>query len=356
VRILHVDPALTWRGGERQVFLLAAELHRRGHETEVAADPVSPLFRRARDAGIPTTPLRIRGDLDPAAIVALARRLRREPPGVLHLHTARAHAAGGLAARLAGFGPVLVTRRLELPPRGALGRWKYRALGDHFVAISGAVEESLTAAGVPASRISRIPSGVVIPREAAATRPQRPWTVGTLAAFTPQKDPETWRITVEAVCASDPEIRFVWAGEGELRAPLEVALQRAGIADRVRLPGFLADPERDFWPEIDVFFLPSAFEALGTVFLDALARGIPVVATTVGGIPEFVRTDREGLLAAPGDADALAKALGRLRGDPTAAREMGEAGRERARAFEIGGIVSDIVSLYEKLQGQGGDS
>ena len=124
----------------------------------------------------------------------------------------------------------------------------------------------------------------------------------------------------------------------------------------MRLPGFLADPERDFWPEIDVFFLPSAFEALGTVFLDALARGIPVVATTVGGIPEFVRTDREGLLAAPGDADALAKALGRLRGDPTAAREMGEAGRERARAFEIGGIVSDIVSLYEKLQGQGGDS
>jgi len=174
--------------------------------------------------------------------------------------------------------------------------------------------------------------------------------VGTLAAFTPQKDPDTWRRTVETVCAADPEIRFLWAGDGELRGPLEVALRKAGLADRARLPGFLPDPERDFWPEIDVFFLPSAFEALGTVILDAAARGIPVVATAIGGIPEIVRSGREGLLGPVGDAGSLASALLRVRQDPVAAGAMGRAGRERAREFEIGGVVDATVLLYERLR------
>jgi glycosyltransferase involved in cell wall biosynthesis len=121
----------------------------------------------------------------------------------------------------------------------------------------------------------------------------------------------------------------------------------------VSLPGFLDDPDRDFWPGIDVLFLPSAFEALGTVLLDALARGIPVVATDVGGIPEIVRPGREGLLAAPGDAPALARALARLRQDPEEARRMGRAGRERARAFEIGGVVDDTVAQYGRLAKEG---
>jgi glycosyltransferase involved in cell wall biosynthesis len=121
----------------------------------------------------------------------------------------------------------------------------------------------------------------------------------------------------------------------------------------VSLPGFLDDPDRDFWPGIDVLFLPSAFEALGTVLLDALARGIPVVATSVGGIPEIVRSGREGLLADAGDSPALARALARLRGDPEEARRMGRAGRERARAFEIGGVVDETVALYGRLAGGG---
>lgn len=352
MRVLHVDPAHGWRGGERQVLLLAQGLSAQGVDCVVAADPREPLAARAREARLPVESFPARGDADPVAIARGLTLLRRLRPDVVHLHTARAHGAGGVAARLAGVRPVLVTRRVELPVRGPFARWKYRCLADHYVAISGAVEEALRAGGVPAARITRIPSGVPIP-DTVVPRPHDgpggAWTVGTLAAFTPQKDPETWLDTVRRVAAAAPDAAFLWAGEGELRARTEVAVAEAGLSGRVRFPGFLADPEL-FWRQIDVFFLPSAFEALGTVLLDAMARGIPVVATATGGIPEVVRDGHEGRLARRGDGDGLAAALLSLR-DPGAARRAGDAGRQRAAGFDVTHTIRRTRELYERLLG-----
>jgi glycosyltransferase involved in cell wall biosynthesis len=350
MRVLHVDTEPTWRGGERQVLLLARELARDGHDSLVAAAPKRELFHQLSAAKIPVAPLSIRGDLDPVAIWETRRLLADFQPELLHLHTARAHGAAGLAARLARFSPVLVTRRLELPIRGAFSRWKYRTLADHYIAISGAVERSLLAGGVPKSRVTRIPSGV----ELAVPRVRRPgpWTVGTLAAFTPQKDPETWLRTVRRVAEECPDAHFVWAGEGELARNLEVAVAEAHLANRVHFPGFLTDLS-SFWETIDVFFLPSTFEALGTVLLDAMARSVPVVATEVGGIPEVVRHGREGLLAAARDDRGLAEALLSLHRDPVLARRVGEEGGRSASRYELSRVVREIEALYESLKGRG---
>ncbi|MFN8179458.1 MAG: glycosyltransferase [bacterium] len=348
MRVLHVDPARTWRGGERQVLLLASHLAAAGVESVLAVDPQGELGVRARAAGLPTVAYRARGDVDPAAVLRGVRLLRALRPDVLHLHTARAHGAGGIAARLSRFHPVLVTRRVELPVRGAFGRLKYRRLADHYVAISAAVERALLDAGVPPERITRIPSGVEPAPDAAASREARPWTVGTLAAFASQKDPTTWLAVTAQVAAAAPEARFVWAGEGELRRATEVASREAGLAGRARFPGFVADVET-FWRDIDVFFLPSAFEAMGTVLLDAMAHGIPIVATRVGGIPEIVEHEREGLLASRGDARGLAAALLALARDPARGRALGEAGRRRAREFDVAETSRRTRELYERL-------
>ena len=90
MRILHVDPAPTWRGGERQVFLLLRELRRLGHDVTLAAPGESPLAERVRADGLTVLPLELRGDLDPGGILALSRAIRRTKPEILHLHTARA--------------------------------------------------------------------------------------------------------------------------------------------------------------------------------------------------------------------------------------------------------------------------
>jgi len=313
----------------------------------LAARPDGPLARRSAAAGVRVADGTMRGDLDPAAVRRLVRLIRAERPDVIHLHTARAHAVGGLAARIAGAGPVVVTRRLELPVRGWAGRWKYRALADHYVAISGAVEASLRAAGIASERITRIPSGVELPPDREREAPSE-WVAGTLAAMTPQKDPDTWVRAATRAARADPGLRFAWAGDGELRTRLEGAIAGTEVRARLEVLPFLEDPE-PFWSRLSVFFLLSAFEALGTVLLDAMARRLPVVATRVGGIPEVVRDGREGLLAPPGDDVALSAALLRLRSEPELARRLGDAGRERAAAFEIGGIVDRVIELYERL-------
>ena len=351
MRILHVDPAPTWRGGERQVLLLAAELARRGHESPVIAAPGSPLLERARAAGLPAEPLAIRGAREPAAVRRLADRLRALAPDVLHLHTSRAHGAGGLAARIVRRRAVVVTRRLELPIRGPFARWKYRNLADHYVAISGAVAQALRGGGVASERITIVPSALEPPPE---TTPREappaggPFRIGTVAAFTAQKDPRTWARVAIRVMREDPTIRFAWAGDGELASGPKVAMREVGLEERVEFFGFLADLE-DFWRGIDLFFLPSVFEALGPVLLDALARGIPVVATRVGGIPETVRNDREGLLASVGDEEGLAAAILAIRRDADLHRRLGRAGRERSRKYAVEGIVDRIETVYEDL-------
>ncbi len=351
MRILHVDPATTWRGGERQVFLQARELMHRGHDCTVAASPETPLALRAAAASLPVFPLAMRGDLDAGAIAALVRRLRRDRPHVLHLHTARAHAVGGIAARLAGMRPVLVTRRVELIPRGAASRWKYRSLADHYVAISDAVADSLRAAGVAEERITRIPSGIELPREPLrrVRAPGTPAVVGTLGAFTDQKDPPTWIDVVRRLAAGNADIEFVWWGEGPFRGSLQEIANRENLGTRIDLSGFheQLDP---FWRRCDVFFLPSRFEALGTVLLDAMAHGIPIVASRVGGIPEVVRNEREGILKEPGDAAGFADAILSLVSGPDRARALGDAGAVRARDFDIRGVVDQIEELYARLR------
>jgi glycosyltransferase involved in cell wall biosynthesis len=205
--------------------------------------------------------------------------------------------------------------------------------------------------GVDPNRITLVPSALEPPpagSDPVPPPPESPFRVGTLAALTPQKDPRTWLRTVDRVCDRDPTIRFVWAGDGELARRTEVALREAGREDRAQLLGFRDDPET-FWREIDLFFLPSAFEALGTVLLDAMARGFPIVATAVGGIPETVRDGREGLLAPAGDAEALAAAILRIREDPGLYRDLGTAGRERSREYEVEPLVDRVEAIYRRL-------
>jgi len=357
MRILHVDPATTWRGGERQVFLLARELVRRGHECCVAAAKDAPLAVECARAGLRVEPIAIRGDLDLVAVSRLAQSIRRERPDVLHLHTARAHAAGGLAARLTRFHPVVVTRRVELPVRGPFSRWKYHTLADHFIAISGEVQRTLERAGIPPEHITRIPSGIEIPPPPSPTAAgglpapgskgaRR--TVGTLAAFTKQKDPSTWISTAILVCRQRPDVDFLWLGEGPFRRTLQEIVLGENLGTQIQLPGFQQDLT-EFWRRIDVFFLPSRFEALGTSMLDALAREIPVVASEVGGIPEVVRQGREGILVRPRDAEGFVHAITSLLDDPERARALGKAGRERALEFEIGPLAARIEALYEAL-------
>jgi glycosyltransferase involved in cell wall biosynthesis len=169
-----------------------------------------------------------------------------------------------------------------------------------------------------------------------------------LAAFTGQKDPSTWISAAIRVCRKHPDVDFLWLGEGPFRQTLQEIALRENLRTQIQLPGFQQDLT-EFWRRINVFFLPSRFEALGTALLDALARAIPVVASNVGGIPEVVRSEREGILVEPRNAEQFADALNALLENPDRARALGAAGRTRALEFEIGPLAARVEALYAQL-------
>lgn len=324
MRILHVDPATEWRGGQRQLELLVAGLAARGHAQRVACVPGAPLDQRVEALGLPR--LALRPAQHPLNLPALRRALADGALPVAH----SSHAHGLLVA--AGARPV-VHRRVDFPPSGAgLGRLKYERAAA-FACVSRAVADLLVAIGITENRIAVIHDGVEPPLAAAPAELGPGPVVLAVGALVDHKDHATLARAAEGL-----EARVLVAGEGPLRPALEgSALELLG--QRADVPALLARAQ--------VFVHPSKTEGMGQAVAEAMFAGVPVVATAAGGVPEVLGDT--GLLVPVGDADALRQALRRaLAGDhpPVAlARERAEAQLSVAR------MVAETEALYAAVSG-----
>jgi glycosyltransferase involved in cell wall biosynthesis len=150
-------------------------------------------------------------------------------------------------------------------------------------------------------------------------------------------------------------LRLVIVGDGPGRAGIVDILSRAGVLDLAWLPGARNDVA-DILRALDVFVLPSLAEGISNTILEAMASGLPVIATAVGGSGELIEDGRTGALVTPGDADVLAEALLRYAQDPDQARAAGRAGRVRAqRLYGLDTMVGQYDALYDRLlQGRRG--
>ncbi len=369
LRVLHLNTERTWRGGEQQLAWLLGGLARRGHRSLLVAQPASPLADRARAAGHEVRELRMRGEVDPLAVVRLAGLLRRERFDLVHVHTSHAHTLGALAAALgrARRPPVVLTRRVDFSifrrSFFGLNRLKYLHGVDRTITVSRAVRDVLVADGLPPERLVVVHSGIDPTRieaaadQRAATRaelgvPDDHALVGNVAALVDHKGQRYLVDAIPKVLAAHPQTTFAIVGEGPLRAALEAQARARGVSERLRFTGF-----RDDVPALlaafDLFVMPSHLEALGTSVLDAMAAALPVVATRAGGLPEAVADGETGLLCPPRDPAALATAITALLADPARARHMGEAGRRRVRAeFSKGAMVEGTLRVYRELLGR----
>jgi len=335
LKVLHVDTAATWRGGQNQVLLTAREMAARGVEQAIACRAGAPLHSRATDEGLEVSGLPFRGDLWPPAIAALARILGRRRPDVLLLHDPHAVSAGLVAGALVGGPKRVAVRRVDFPLRGLLSRRKYAAC-DRVIVVSRAIGEVVERAGVAPDRLRLVYEGVPerAPQPGGAQAlaalgvPTGAPVVGNVAALTGHKDHATLIDAMAAVRRRRPDARLVIAGEGELRPALEARVREHGIVDRVIFAGFRRDLDR-LLPAFTVFCLSSHLEGLGTSLLDAMAFGRPIVATAAGGIPEAVEDGVTGRLVPPRDPSALAAALCDLLEDEEARATLGAAGRAR---------------------------
>lgn len=364
LRVLHVDSEIPWRGGERQVIELMRRQRAMGDEPHLAAPRQSAVARRAAEERFAVHPVPMRGTWDLASVAALAALHRALRPHVVHWHAARAHALGAVASLFAP-GPVrILSRRVDFPVRRSPGsRLLYALPIESILAISGGVREALIRSGVPASRIRIVPSGIDLePFQAPFDRPAARRRLGLgdgellilqIAALAPHKSQTDLLRAAASARAQRPGLRFWIAGEGPLRAELEAEHRALKLGEAVRFLGF-RDDTTDLLRAADLFVISSYLEGLGTSILDAMAAGLAVVATRVGGIPEVVAHQETGILVPPRDPEALANAILDLAGDPERRAAFGVRGQERVRAFSADVTAERTRGAYLEALGRAG--
>jgi glycosyltransferase involved in cell wall biosynthesis len=272
------------------------------------------------------------------------------------LHDPHAVSAALVAARLAGGAALVATRRVDFPLRGVFSRAKYAAC-DRVIVVSRAIGSIVEKGGVPRERLRLVYEGVPDRppvgggREALAALgvPAGAPVIGNVAALTRHKDHETLVEAMALLRPRAPEARLVVAGEGELRPALEALVRARSLEGHVLFAGFRDDLDR-LLPAFSVFCLSSHLEGLGTSVLDAMAFGLPVVATAAGGIPEAVEDRLTGRVVAPRDPVALADALAEVLGDEGRRHALGEAGRRRfLERFTADRMVEGTLRVLEEV-------
>jgi len=358
LKILHLEAGTHLYGGAIQALLLVEGLQARGVDNLLVVPQGSAVEKEARERGLPVRSLPMAGEADFRLIVRLKRLLEEVRPDIVHLHSRRgADTLGSLAARWAGV-PVVLSRRVDNPEASWAVGPKYR-LYDAVITISEAIREVLVSQGVPPEKVRCVrsaldPEPFHEPCDRGAFLEEfglesGAAVVGMAAQFIRRKGHDVLLEAVPAILRDHPGTRFLLFGQGALRDEVAKEVNDAGLDTAVLLPGF-REKLPSLLPCLDILVHPARREGLGVVLLQASASGVPVVASKVGGIPEAVVHEENGLLVPPEDPAALARAVSSLLADEDRARAMGERGRDRIREhFSVSGMVEGNLAVYREL-------
>jgi len=354
MKILHIDTEKGFRGGEVQVLLLMEGLKKRGHENFLAASN-ELLIERARPFCESILTISHKLISDTANIFKICKFIKSSNVDILHLHTAHSHLIGGIAGRIKRK-KVVVTRRVDFPVKN---RYKYNRLADKIIAISKAIENVLLEGRVKKSKIVLIPSGIDITKFDNLKNgdyifrefniPDKRVIVGTVAHLTDHKGHIYLLSAIPLVLKEFPHCFFLFVGDGELKDVLIKRAKILGIKDKVFFTGFREDIPQ-ILSILDLFVLPSHLEGLCTSLMDAMCVGVPVVATTAGGIPEVVENEKTGLLVPPKKPKALAEAIIKLLKDEDKRKIFAVEGKKRIiQNFTASQMVEKVEQVYLSL-------
>jgi len=356
VRIAHVISTRGFAGAERFLAAMIQEGHAVGWDQTL----LNPFAGGSSDLPRLFAPAHYRGrPCDSAlALPGVRRWLKRElaelRPDIVHVMLPHALILVATLPRRPGESRLLthvygegIRMKRYGRVREALDSWAGSRF-DRVVGISRAVQQYLISSqGYPASKVDCIPlgwEGEPLPPD----RSPRPPTVVCVAQFRPEKGHDVLLDAFAVVRRQVPDARLVLVGQGELEEELRARVKSLGLGDSVELTG----PVEDVWPYLasaDVFALASNSEAYGIAIAEAMAAGLPVVASEVGGIPELVAPGITGELFAPGDRGALAAHLARLLTSPELRSRMSDAAREGAEPLRLRNTLPRYVEVCNEL-------
>ncbi|HEV8374947.1 MAG TPA: glycosyltransferase family 4 protein [Candidatus Polarisedimenticolia bacterium] len=373
-RICHIITCLELGGAQQNTLHTVTHLDRRRFQVSLIAGSGGYLDFEAR--AIPDLEVHFLDELhrdihpwrDLLAFLRLVSLLRRIAPDVAHTHSSKAGILGRWAAHLAGVPHVVHTIHgfgfhadMPLGKRCLFQMLEASAapLTTRFLAVSRANLEAGVRSGIfPRDKARILRSGVVLRsfrngvspgrlREELGIPAHAP-LAGMVACLKPQKAPKDFVSAAARVAARLPEAHFILAGDGELRTEVEEAVRRQGLTGRFHLLGWRRDIPSLF-KNLDLLVLTSLWEGLPRVVPEAMAAGLPVIATRVDGTPEAVLEGETGFLVEPHDVETLSERIAWLLTHRDTARIMGERGRSSVEEFDIDVMVRRQEELYTEL-------
>jgi len=379
IKILRIIARLNIGGPAIHTILLTAGLNNERFEsllvTGVEGRREGNMLDLAAAEGVEPIIIReLRRNVDPKdaliALLKLYRLIRRERPQIVHTHTATAGLLGRLAAKLAGVPIILHTFHGHVlhgyfsPLRSKALVWMERLLAcftDRIVTVSEGQRRELAGYGIaPLEKIAVVPLGFELEALLACgsrrgeLRRQLGLSdadklIGIIARLVPIKNHHLFLQTAKLVAEAIPQARFLVVGDGELREELEAYARDLGLNRRVLFTGW----QRDLpclYADMDVVALTSINEGTPVSIIEAMAAGVPVAATAVGGVPEVIADGETGYLVKAGDAEGLAEAITELLRNPAKAKEMGQKGRKAVYPkFAAQTLIANVEQLYSGL-------
>jgi glycosyltransferase involved in cell wall biosynthesis len=356
--VLLVIDSLDGGGAERYVVDLAIALRRRGWPVEVACSTGGVRAGALADAGVPVSILLetlVKRRVSRRYGRALRRLIEDRRPALVHAHLYASAAAAAQATRDLVV-PLVITEHTEAPWRGRRAREVSREVyrrADRVVAVSTAIRNVLVEEyDVPSGQVDVVLPATTAPvAERPVARGPRGAVVGVVGRLVPEKGVDVFLQAASLVLAVVPHARFLAVGDGPMRADLERRAAALGIADSVTFTGFRADAPQII-AGLDLLVVPSRSDGSPLVVCEAMAAGIPVVASRVGGLPDLVADGRTGLLVRPGQGEDLARAMVSLLLDPTGADELGTRAQEVAATRTHAHLVDRMETMYRCLTGR----
>ena len=363
VNILHIIGGGEIGGAEQHVLTLLGGLDKTRFAPHLVCLVSGPFAALAQEQNIPTETIPMRFSLDLSPLPGLLRLIRQKEIRLVHTHGSRANLLGRLAAKRAEV-PCVSTVHSSLAHDYLSAQAARLALALDRRTLSLTAEVITVSeylADEVASRYGRRPITVYngqvplpLGDPGSARRQFRSrWAIpadaillGTIGRLHPAKGHTYFIRAAARLLAAFPNLHLLLIGDGPRRQELESELKSSLVP--YTLTGYLPQAWQAL-PAMDLFVLPSVSEGMGLVLLEAMQAGIPIVASAAGGIPEIVRHEKDGLLAAPENVDELSAACARLLVDPGLARALAESAQNRRTSFSLTNMLQQTEQIYTRL-------
>jgi glycosyltransferase involved in cell wall biosynthesis len=367
MKILQVSSATTIGGGEVHVMDLCRALLERGHQVHLAVRPHSPLVDRLAPHPVAVHALPLRNSLDIASARRMSGIIEHHQIDLIHGHLARDYLVCAIAQRLAKRTQLVLTRHHYLPLKN---NWGYRRVVRRvgkIIAVSECVRRGLIASlGLSPNQVVTIPNWINLDeyqawpdgdRARAQFGVRRRYVIGMIGQITPAKGQQEFIRAAALIASSRDDVEFLIVGEEQnTDRPFAERLRRLThelkLSDHVKFLGRVDDVSR-LLAALTILVVPSWHEAFSIALIQAMAAGVPVVASNVGGPAEIITDGVTGLLVPPRQVDALAQAVNCLLDDPDLRAHLSLAGhREVEVRFEREKVINQIEAVYQAVVGR----